>query len=415
MKKMMTPTLLLLFWFAATGCSDNPVSHQRSELPRALTPQEISLIDSGNLFGLNLFTAINAIEGDNNLFISPLSVSMALGMTLNGAGGETYSAMKQTLELAGLSEDEINQSYRSLIDLLVNLDPKVVFQIANSIWYRDTFQIAQAFIDLNQQYFDAEVTGLDFNNPNAANTINQWVNEKTNGKIEEIVDSPIDPLTVMFLINAIYFNGDWTYQFDSDKTQDDQFTLPDGSTKLVPMMNHEGVTFPYFVSEDFQAVDLAYGDSLFSMTIILPQPGRDLNAIIDGLDEETWEGWVNQFYPRELSLFQMPKFELEYETKLNDVLSALGMEIAFDVYQADFHRMRKGPGDTLHISNVKHKTYVKVDEEGTEAAAVTSVEIGATSVPVQTVMRVNRPFLLAIRERFSGTILFIGKIVDPAP
>ncbi|MCK4351057.1 MAG: serpin family protein, partial [Candidatus Krumholzibacteria bacterium] len=160
MKKMMTPTLLLLFWFAATGCSDNPVSHQRSELPRALTPQEISLIDSGNLFGLNLFTAINAVEGDNNLFISPLSVSMALGMTLNGAGGETYCAMKQTLELAGLSEDEINQSYRSLIDLLVNLDPKVVFQIANSIWYRDTFPIAQAFIDLNQQFFDAEVTGL---------------------------------------------------------------------------------------------------------------------------------------------------------------------------------------------------------------------------------------------------------------
>jgi serpin B len=325
--------------------------------------------------------------------------------------------MKQTLQLVGLTEEEINQSYRSLIDLLTTLDPKVVFQIANSIWYRDTFPISQSFIDLNQEYFDAEVTGLDFNNSNAANIINQWVSANTNGRIDSIVDPPIDALTVMILINAIYFKGDWTYKFDTALTANDQFTLPDGSTKQIPMMNQDEGTFPYFENDDFQAVDLAYGDSLFSMTIILPKPGIDLDAMIASLDKATWEGWVNQLYPQEFAVLQMPRFELEYEVKLNDILSTLGMEIAFDPNNANFSRMRDGTIflDNLYISGVKHKTYVKVDEDGTEAAAVTSVTVGATSVPVNIVMRINRPFIFVIKERFSGTILFIGKVVDPAP
>lgn len=410
------PAVGFLFCFIVTGCSDNPVDHDRSELPRDLTAQETSLIESDNLFGLNLFRAISAFETDKNVFISPLSVSMALGMTLNGADGNTYEDMKQTLQLAGLTEEEINQSYRSLIDLLTTLDPRVVFQIANSIWYRDVFPISQSFVDLNQEYFDAEVTGLDFNDPNAANIINQWVSAKTNGRIDSIVDSPIDALTVMILINAIYFKGDWTYKFDITKSADDQFTLLDGSTKQIPMMNQDEGTFPYFENNDLQAIDLAYGDSLFSMTIILPKSEIGLDALIESLDKTTWESWINQLHPQEFGLFQMPRFELEYEVKLNDILSALGMEIAFDPYGADFTRMGDGTfADNLYISSVKHKTYVKVDEEGTEAAAVTSVTIGTTSMPELIVMRVNRPFIFMIRERFSGTILFIGKIVDPAP
>ncbi len=409
------PKVAFLFCLIVAGCSDNPVDPGRSELPRALTAQEISLIESDNLFGLNLFRAISAFETDKNVFISPLSVSMALGMTLNGADGDTYDDMKQTLQLAGLTEEEINQSYRSLIGLLTTLDPRVIFQIANSIWYRDVFPISQSFIDLNREYFDAEVTGLDFNDPNAANVINQWVSTRTNGRIDSIVDSPIDALTVMILINAIYFKGNWTYKFDIAKTADDLFTLPDGSTKQIPMMNQDEATFPYFENNDFQAVDLAYGDSLFSMTIVLPKSGTDLDALIESLDKTTWESWINQLHPREFGLLQMPRFELEYEVRLNDILSALGMEIAFDPYSADFNRMREGTGDNLYISGVKHKTYVKVDEEGTEAAAVTSVTVGATSAPVLVMMRVNRPFIFMIRERFSGTILFIGKIVDPSP
>ena len=409
------PAVGFLFCLIVTGCSDSPVDPDRSELPRALTAQETSLIESDNLFGLNLFRAISAFEADKNVFISPLSISMALGMTLNGADGTTYEDMKQTLQLAGLTEEEINQSYRSLIDLLTALDPMVVFQIANSIWYRDVFPISQPFVDLNQEYFDAEVAGLDFNDPDAANVINQWVSTRTNGRIDSIVDSPIDALTVMILINAIYFKGDWTYKFDVEKSISDQFTLPDDSTKLVSMMVHDEGTFPYFENTAYQIVDLAYGDSLYTMTIVLPKSGTDIDAAIETLDRTTWESWINQLQPQEFGILQVPRFELEYEIELNGILSALGMEIAFDPFNADFTRMRDGAGDNLYITGVKHKTYINVDEDGTEAAAVTSVTVGATSVPEMIVMKVNRPFIFMIRERISGTILFIGKIVDPAP
>lgn len=404
--------LLLLLYLAATGCGTNPVSHQRRELPRALTAQEMELIDSDNLFGLNLFRAVSEAEGDTNIFISPLSVSMALGMTLNGADGETYTAMRETLELSGLTEDEINQAYRSLIDLLRNLDPKVVFEIANSIWYRNTFDISPTFVDVNRVYFDAVVSALDFSDPGAADIINAWVEEKTHGLIDSIVDPPIDPSVVMYLINAIYFKGYWTYQFDPDDTRDGDFTLIDGSTKQVPMMTLSNVSLPYYRGDNFQAIDLAYGDSCYSMTILMPDPGQNLDSFIAGLDQSTWDALLANISHSRLDLFQMPKFKLEYKIKLNDVLKALGMQNAFDPGGADFSRMRAVPAPGLYISRVMHKTFIEVDEEGTEAAAVTSVEIREISAGAQ--MQVNRPFIYAIRERYSGSILFIGKMMDPA-
>ncbi len=394
------------------GCGGSPTSPVRRTLPRVLSEQEVELITSENIFGLNLFQAITDAEGGDNIFISPLSISMALGMTLNGAAGETYTVMKETLELAGLTEEEINQAYRSLINLLTNLDPKVQFEIANSIWYRDSFPIEQPFIDVNQEYFDAEVRGLNFNNPGAADIINAWVVEKTNGKIEEIVEKPIDPMTMMFLINAIYFKGDWTYRFRESATEDRPFTLADGSTRQVPMMFIEDVKLGRSSGSDYQAVDLAYGDSLFTMTIILPDSGVDIDAFIASFGSEQWDSLSDRWWHEELALFGMPKFELEYEITLNDILIAMGMGIAFDDLQANFTRMYLEENQpNLFINEVKHKTFIKVDEKGTEAAAVTSVEMGYSSGPET--MIVDRPFIFIIRERCSGTILFIGKITDP--
>ena len=405
---------LLIFLIVATicimsiNCSDSS-TNPNADIVRNLTTAEVKLTESDNKFGLKLFGKIVETEQDKNIFISPLSVSMALGMTYNGADSTTLEAMHETLEYGDLTIQEVNESYRSLIELLTELDPKVIFDIANSIWYREGFPVENDFLTTNQDYFDAVVRALDFSSDDAADIINAWVNENTNGKIEKIVDKPIDPLTVMFLINAIYFKGTWTYEFDEENTTDDIFYLPDGSEKGCKMMSHQ-CDHNYFENEQFQAIDLPYGDAGFSMTILLPKPGIDTDSLIAQMNNNTWNSWLGSFSEQEVNLF-LPKFKLEYEISLNDILSALGMSIAFEPGRADFTKINSD--GNLYISEVKHKTFVEVNEEGTEAAAVTSVEISFTSIGSGITMHINRPFVFAIRENHSGTILFIGKIVEP--
>jgi len=376
-----------------------------SPTPRQLTPAENYLVQSDNKFGLKLFREIISEEQNKNVFISPLSVSMALGMTYNGADGETKEAMARTLEISGLSLQEVNESYKSLIKLLVDLDPKVEVLIANSIWYRQELTFEQAFLDICKEYFDALVKGLDFNSPDASKTINNWVSENTKGKIKKIVDDVINPETAMFLIDAIYFKGNWTYKFDRNKTADDWFQLSNGTRKPCKMMTQEG-EFQYFSNSDFQAIDLPYGDGYYSMTIFLPSAEKNIDSLINEFTEENWNQWINSF-AKENGNLQLPKFTLEYELFLNDILKALGMEIAFSG-QADFTKMYKPGG--LFISKVKHKTYVDVNEEGTEAAAATAVQIDFGG-PFS--MKVDRPFVFVIRENHSQTILFMGKIFEP--
>jgi serine protease inhibitor len=405
MKKNLYLLLVAGICLFLLQCSEKSVSPDNPTL-RELTSAEKTLVESDNRFGLKLFREMVAEQKDSNVFISPLSVSMALGMTYNGANGETQTAMQNALELSGLSIQEVNESYKSLIELLTGLDPKVRFDIANSIWYRHTWTFEQEFLDLCGQYFNALVTGLDFGSPDAAKTINTWVEQNTNGKIKEIVDDPIGEGYVMFLINAIYFKGNWTYQFDKELTQDDEFKLLDGTKKPCKMMVQEG-DFQHFSNPAFQAIDLPYGNRKFSMTIFLPHTGADIDSIIEQFTPANWDLWINDFAEQTLTLM-LPRFELECEYGLNQALQALGMGIAFEP-RADFTKMFKPGG--IWIDTVKHKTYVKVDEEGTEAAAVTSVGMENTSV--NPTVRVDRPFVFAIRENHSQTILFFGKVLDP--
>jgi len=406
MTKRLTVILLLCVCTGFLQCSTRSVP-TKHKVSRELTAAERHLVESDNKFGLKLFREIVKEEKDSNVFISPLSVSMALGMTYNGANGETQEAMQEALELSGLTIQEVNEAYKSLIELLRGLDPKVRFQIANSIWYRQYLTPEKKFIDLCKEYFDALVRGMNFADPDAAKIINGWVYENTNGKIERIVDDPIDPMIVMFLINAIYFKGTWTYEFDEESTRDTLFTLPDGTTKPCKMMGQRG-EFQYFGNADFQAIDLPYGDGDFSMTIFLPSPKTDIDSLIGEFNPENWNQWIGSFSKHKVIL-HLPKFTLEYELRLNDVLITLGMGIAFDPGRADFSKMYKNGG--VFISKVKHKTFVEVNEEGTEAAAVTSVGIEVVSLPP--LMRVDRPFVFVIRENESQTIIFIGKIVEP--
>jgi serpin B len=402
-------TVLSLPFLFITGCDDNPTGLDAGELPRELTASEVELVSADNSFGLKLFQAVSEETGDANVFISPLSVSMCLGMVLNGAAGETYTAMQQTLELAALSEDEINGSYQSLIGLLVDLDRRVTVGIANSIWHRDSYPIAPTFVDDNQEYFGAEVTGLDFSAPGAAGIINAWVDQKTRGKIDKIVDDPIAGTTEMFLINAIYFNGNWTYRFDESETRQADFFLADGSTIPVQMMSIADIEVPYYWNEQFESVDLPYGNQHFSMTIIVPRPEVDMDSLIEQMTAEAWDTWMESSHPIELASLEMPRFKLEFEVTLNGALINLGMGIAFG-NGADFSRMHADGIPGLFINRVKHKTFIEVDEQGTTAAAVTSTSM-ATGMPPM--MVVNRPFIFAIRERQSGTILFIGKFLEP--
>jgi serine protease inhibitor len=371
-------------------------------LPRALSASETKIVSASNEFAFDLFRTGNLAQHKTNVFISPLSASMALGMTANGANGTTYDEMRTALRLGGATRDDVNGGYKSLIALLEGLDPGTQFRIANSIWYRQTFPFNASFLDESKQYFDARVQALDFSSPSAVTTINSWVSDQTNQRITRILDG-IDPTEVMFLVNAIYFKGIWQKQFDKSQTVDAVFHAADGTQANVPMMAR-GAGVQYTGTSEYSAVDLPYGNSAFTMTVVLPNPNTDIDTFAESLDQTKWNSLVGSFRDSEMEVF-LPRFRIQWGRLLNDDLRTLGMRLAFDA--ADFTRMSP-LGNQLVITRVLQKTFVDVDEEGTEAAAATLVGIGLTSLPAA--FRADHPFMVVIRERFSGTILFIGKI-----
>jgi serpin B len=386
------------------GCNEATVSTAPiTALPRPLSVSENKVIAASNDFAFDLFRTGNLDQHNANVFISPLSASMALGMTANGADGTTYDEMKAALRLTDATRQDVDDGYKNLIALLRGLDPRTNFTIANSIWYERTFPFNTSFLDESKQYFDASVTGLDFNDPASLVTINSWVRDQTNNKIPEILDS-IDAQERMFLINAIYFKGSWQEQFDKSKTVDAAFHNADGTTSTVPMMARPGGAQATFNTE-YAAVDLPYGNSAFTMTVVLPN--GDIDTFAESFDQAKWNSLVASLQDNsEIPVF-LPRFRIEWKRMLNDDLQQMGMQLAFVPDHADFTKM-SSLGRSLYITKVLQKTFVDVDEQGTEAAAVTSVGVGVTSLPVQ--FRADRPFLAVIRERFSGTILLIGKI-----
>lgn len=377
-----------------------------------LTQKGKILVEADNLFGIKLFKEVlKAEDPEKNVMISPLSVSLALAMTYNGADGDTKEAMEKTLELTGLTVDEINENYKMLIDALASVDPKVLMSIANSIWYKQTFEVEQDFIDVNQNYFYAEVSPLDFNDPEAVTTINNWVADKTNDKITEILDAiPAD--AVMYLINAIYFKGIWKYEFDESDTEEKPFYLSDGTTKDIPMMVQEG-SFNYLSNDIMQAVEMQYGAGNYSMVILLPKYNKTLDDIIDQFSNDNWNKWLSELYEAGKVQIHLPKFKFEYKNLLNDELTNMDMGVAFDPDNADFSKIN--PAWQLFISRVIHKSFIEVNEEGTEAAAVTAVEISFTSIGDETFIPfyVNQPFIFAIKEKYTNAIIFIGKVMEP--
>lgn len=397
----------LVLLLAIGGCSNNlaPVPEPEDIV---MTQKSVQLVNADNAFTFNLFKALPGSQG-KNVMVSPLSISLALSMALNGAEGTTKTDMINTLGLNELSIEEINQVYSDLITSLKKADPNVVMNIANSIWIRKNYPVLQPFIVTNQKYFDARVESLDFNST-ALNTINSWVNEKTNAKIPKILDE-ISAEEIMFLINAIYFNGKWQVQFEKSQTQNGSFTLGTGATINVPLMKIKE-KFGYSEQSGYEALKMPYGRGKFGMVVLLPDAGKTPDQVMAQMTPAIWEALKTSLAVTTKVDVWMPRFEFTWESDLNEILSSMGMSVAFSESQANFSKINSD--DQLFITKVKHKTFVKVNEEGTEAAAVTSIGIGVTSAgPNGPEFHVTRPFLFFITEEDTGAILFAGKVENP--
>ena len=409
MKKIII--LLLFLMFLIYGCFNfiNPTDEDPDK-PRSLSKTEAKQVQASNEFSFDIFKELSVGQANSNVFISPLSIYYALGMTYNGAAGETAEEMKNTLHLPEGTSEEINSSFETLMEYLLGLDPDVTLQIANSIWYRDTWTFKETFLNICKDYFSAEVSGLNFNDPSSVDTINNWVDENTNHKIDNIIDS-IDPATVMFLINAIYFNGTWKYEFDSEMTEEKDFYLTDGNTTKCNTMV-QTAELKYMSNDDFQAVNLPYGNGNYVMTIILPNSNANIDSIIEEMNSTNWELWMSQMETKKGTVY-LPKLKFAYEKILNDALQSLGMRKAFS--GADFSNMHETA--QLFISEVRHKSFIEMNEEGTEAAAVTIVEIKLVSTgegnEIDFTMNMNRPFIYAIRDINTNAMLFVGLLNVP--
>lgn len=397
--------IALMAFFALVSCSDD---NNYEPKPLNLPEKTAAIITADNTFGLDLYArlAASAVPG-TNLMISPLSVSQALSMTYNGANGETKAAMEEALRIAGYERDELNELNKALITALIAHDEKVIITVANSIWYRQEYTVLPDFISRNQSWYNAEVRPVDFDAAGCKDLINSWVADKTNDKITEIVDQ-INPESFMFLINAIYFKGVWTNEFNKKDTRQGTFYLENGNEVQVDMM-HQKMDLDMFSNQTFTSVELPYGKGNWRMFLFLPENGKTLSDVEKELSAANWDSWLSQYRTSNEVEFSLPKFTFSYEESLKNALSAMGMEVAF-TDMADFTGIL--PGGGLLITDVKHKTFVEVNEEGTEAAAVTSVEVGVTSIG--NFITFNRPFLFAIAEKSTGAILFVGRMMNPA-
>ena len=403
MKRIISLLCLTFAFFACT--------HSETEPPVTnLTPDEKSakIIAADNEFGFELFKKVNAsLDEPKNTMISPMSVSLALAMVYNGTGGNTKTQMEQMLHKINMTPADINQSYKDLVASLISHDPKVELSISNAIYYRNTFSVKSDFITTNQNYYMAEVSGLDFTkNIETLNTVNGWVNTKTKGKIDKIIEE-VKAGAVMYLLNAIYFNGEWKYRFDTKETADLSFTKENNTVVQASTMKIEK-PFNYYSHSVFELLEMPYGSGKYSMLIFLPETGKKVDDVISLLSAESVNGWVKQMTEQKKEVF-LPKFEFKFDNSLVDELNALGMTDAFN--NADLSGISEAAN--LAISEVMHKTYIKVDERGTEAAAVTGITIIVTSAGPDISFRVDHPFVFAIREKDTQAILFIGKVMDP--
>ncbi len=366
-----------------------------------------AIVKSINRFAFDIFKEVASSENDTNILVSPYSISFALGMTYNGAAVATKDSISATLRYGDQDVKQINSSYKNLDQQIKSINSMISIETANSIWYADNFEIKRDFLDINQKYFGADILPADFADPKVCSQINDWIADKTNDRIRDMLDCPIEPDVIMYLINAIYFKGVWKYQFDPNKTAEMPFNIADGSRMNCAMMRQK-MEYRYQANDDFQAIEIPYGDGKFAMSVFLPPRGKPIEKFIAEFGLTNWNKCRNGFAKDSVILW-LPKFRVDYNILLNDALIALGMRNAFGG-GADFSGISESA--CIFISRVLHNTFIQVDEQGTEAAAATVVEL-KKGPGQKNVMLVNRPFVYVIHDNNTGVILFIGKIDKP--
>ncbi len=412
MKKI---SLLITFLLFLTSCTLGMKMDELVKTPGHLTiintVEEIDerIVDNLNSFAMKLYNEL--YETNKNVFISPASIYLALGMTYNGAEHNTALEMGELLEAKGMTLEKFNKLNHDLQSLMLGYE-KSNFELANSIWIRDTYKdfVKEDFLNQNMEYYGAMVSSLDFNNPKAKDTINRWVSKNTKGRIKKGIDDEIHPLTVMFLINTIYFKANWEKPFEAHDTKEGNFYNLD-NVNTVELMTKIDI-LGYTENDLLQGVILPYEDKKTSMFILCPK--EDLTNLSLSVQDITV--LVQDMNDNKVSVnLSMPKVKLEYEVGLKEHLINLGMKDAWDG-SADFSKMADNAVEEgLHIADITHKSFLAIDEKGTEAAAMTKVEMRLESAPMSDyVMIVDKPYLIGIIDNKSGALLFLGSIYNPS-
>lgn len=421
--RKVTPLALLivLVGIIISGCSVLDDSHDARLSVTPIEKVSVEKLARGYAdFAFEMFEELARKTPDENILFSGASLTAALAMLYEGAEGATKEEIARLLKTDDISMDQFHAAHAAWLRALEETGeledsadrpgPISELSIANSVWARAGFPFEEAYLQRSRDVHGAQVEAIDFADPASVDVINAWVSDKTRGRIDSIVDS-IDPLEIMLLINAVYFLGQWSEPFAEGATSVQPFRLSDDSFIQVPMMTRRGM-IEYASNEAYEAVRLPYGeDERFAMYVFVPEWQRDLSSLYENLDARTWAELTEQFRPIDLEL-NMPRFTMEYKKQLEPVLKALGMERAFHSGRSDFSHMTRARDD-VHVGTVLQKSFVQVNETGTEAAAVTSISVRVTSLPTHRVMRVDRPFFFVIEDGKTGTILFQGQVVRP--
>jgi serpin B len=387
------------------GCEGSDAVKDNEPNLRTLSYSETQVSSASNDFAFNLFKKIQDEKPVNN-FVSPFSVGTALAMTLNGADGETQQSILNTINFGDLSASELNQGYKDINGLLLSMDNTVEFGIANSVWYDNKYHVQTAFSNIIHDFYDGTTQGLDFKQKdNSKKVINNWVEQKTNNRITDLIED-IEDNQAMFIVNAIYFKGDWTYQFDKSRTHDAPFFTPFKQTSA-KLMYSEGVNMNVYTNDQFQLIDIPSGNEQFSLTILMPHQPENLTGLIATLNAQDFSYWLSQTIAATYEL-ELPKFKMKWKKDLKETLMGMGMKMS------GFPKLFQENLD-LEISAVLHQSFIEVNETGAEAAAATAVSIVELSLaPPPSKITVDKSFIFMIREKHSAAILFIGQLIDPA-